>query len=85
MTMKTIYKGICESYRVHIMERKKTLERLIILFGFIVIVITITDVLLNVLSITPDPVLSYFSQILYFLSIIALLLLCVLYLEVQNR
>ncbi len=83
--MKTIYKGVCESFHVHTMDRKKTLELLIILFGFILLFLTFIEYFLNTFSITPEPVLYYWSQIFYLLSIMIFLLLLVIYLEVRNR
>lgn len=70
---------------MHNMDRKNTLKTLIILFGFILLVLTVIEYLLHALSITPDPVLAYWSQIIYLFSIMIFLLLLVIYLEVRNR
>jgi hypothetical protein len=67
------------------MARKETVTRLVIIFGFILLVLTLFEYLSSTFSITIDPVLSYWIQIIYFVSIMIFLLLLVIYLELLNR
>ncbi|MFW9809286.1 MAG: hypothetical protein ACFFE6_07890 [Candidatus Thorarchaeota archaeon] len=67
------------------MERKKALEIFIMVFGLILLSFTLIEYLLSTFSITPEPVLYYWSQIFYLFSIMIFLLLLVIYLEVRNR
>lgn len=67
------------------MGRKDTVKTLIVIFGFILLLLTVIEYITSTFSVTLDPVLTYLIQIFYLLSIVVFLLLIVIYLEVRNR
>ena len=67
------------------MDRKDTVKNLLIIFGFILLVLTLLEFSIRALSITLDPILSYWSQTFYLVSIFVFLILLVIYIEVRNR
>ncbi|MHA2177511.1 MAG: hypothetical protein ACXABH_11270 [Candidatus Thorarchaeota archaeon] len=67
------------------MDRKDIVKNLVIIFGFILLVLTIIELLIRALSITLDPVLLFWSQTLYLVSIFVFLILLVIFIEVRNR
>jgi hypothetical protein len=67
------------------MGRKETVIRLVIVFGFLLLVLTLFEYLTNTFSLAIDPVFHYWIQIIYLISIMIFLLLLVIYIEVPNR
>ncbi|MHA2026294.1 MAG: hypothetical protein ACW98U_10375 [Candidatus Thorarchaeota archaeon] len=67
------------------MSRKDTVKMLIVVFGFILLLLTVIEYIISTFSITTDPVLMYLIQVFYLLSIVVFLLLIVIYLEIRNR
>ncbi|MHA1950951.1 MAG: hypothetical protein ACW99G_22405 [Candidatus Thorarchaeota archaeon] len=67
------------------MNRKDIVKNLVIIFGFILLVLTIIELLIRSLSITLDPVLLYWSQTFFLVSIFVFLILSVIFIEVRNR
>ncbi|MFW9769040.1 MAG: hypothetical protein ACFFF9_07720 [Candidatus Thorarchaeota archaeon] len=67
------------------MGRKETVKNLTIIFGFILLVLTIFEYSVSTFSIAIDPVFRYWMQIIFLVVIMIFLLLLVIYLEVQNR
>lgn len=67
------------------MNRRNLLKNLIILFGTILLILTAAEFLISVYSITVDPILSYWIQVFYLLSILTFLLSLVIYIEVRIR
>ncbi len=67
------------------MNRRDTLKNLVILFGIILLILTVVEYLVRIFSITIDPVFAYWIQIIYLLSIFIFLVLVVIYIEVRMR
>lgn len=67
------------------MNRRDILKNLIILFGTILLILTAVEYLVRIYSIILDPVLTYWIQIIYLLSIMLFLLLLVIYIEMRMR
>ena len=67
------------------MSRKDTLKNLIILFGTILLILTAVEYLTRIYSITLNPLVAYWTQIIYLISIIVFLILLVIYIEVRMR
>lgn len=67
------------------MNRRDILKNLIILLGIILIILTVSEYLVQIYSITLDPLLAYWTQIIYLLSIFIFLILIVIYIEVRMR
>lgn len=67
------------------MNRRYVLKNLIIFFGMILLILTAVEYLVRIYSITLDPVLAYWTQIIYLLSIFLVLILLVIYIEVRMR
>ena len=67
------------------MNRRVVLKNLIILFGIILLILTTVEYLVQIYSITLDPVFAYWTQIIYLLSIFIFLVLVVIYIEVRMR
>nr|KXH74774.1 MAG: hypothetical protein AM325_12455 [Candidatus Thorarchaeota archaeon SMTZ1-45] len=67
------------------MNRRNLLKNLILLFGTILLILTATEFLVSVYTITLDPTLSYWIQVFYLLSILTFLLLLVIYIEIRIR
>ena len=63
------------------MSRKGVLKNLLIVFGFILLVLTAYEYLVRVYSVTVNPVLSYWIQIFYLLSIFVFLVILVIYIN----
>jgi len=66
------------------MIRKDVLKNLIILFGTILLVLTATEYLVRVYSITLDPIFAYWIQIFYLLSIFVFLIVLMIYLNPES-
>jgi len=66
------------------MNRKQTLKNLIMLFGTILLVLTAFDYLTFVYSVILAPVLAYWFQVFYLLSIFVFLVLLVIYLNPES-
>jgi hypothetical protein len=66
------------------MIRKDVLKNLIILFGTILLVLTATEYLVRVYSVTLDPIFAYWIQIFYLLSIFVFLVVLVIYLNPES-
>ncbi|MHA2425777.1 MAG: hypothetical protein ACXAEF_13380 [Candidatus Thorarchaeota archaeon] len=67
------------------MNRKNALKNLLIILGAIILFLTLVEYLDLVLSLTPIPVLSYWFQIIYLVSIMLFLILLAIYIEVRMR
>ena len=67
------------------MSRRVVVKNLIILFGTILLILTAVEYMIRVYSVTLDPVLYYWIQLIYLLSIVLFLILLVLYIEVRMR
>ena len=67
------------------MNRSDVVKNLIILFGTILLILTAFEYLIRVYSVTLDPVISYWIQVIYLLSIFLFLILIVIYIEVRMR
>ena len=67
------------------MSRRGVVKNLIILFGTILLILTAVEYMIRVYSVTLDPVLYYWIQLIYLLSIVLFLILLVLYIEVRMR
>jgi hypothetical protein len=66
------------------MIRKSVMKNLIILFGTILLVLTAFEYLVQVYSVTLEPIFVYWIQIFYLLSILIFLILLVVYLNPQS-
>ena len=67
------------------MNRRSVLKNLMIVFGTILLILTTVEYIIRIYSITLDPVLSYWTQILYLFSIMLFLLLLVIFIEIRMR
>jgi predicted membrane channel-forming protein YqfA (hemolysin III family) len=67
------------------MNRRRDLKNLIIFFGSSLLILTAVEYLVRAFSVTLDPGLAYWTQIIYLLSIFLFLILLVIYIEVRMR
>ena len=67
------------------MNRRDVLKNLLIILGLIILIFTVVEYLVSVFSIILDPVLSYWIQVVYLLSILVFLFLLVIFIEVRMR
>jgi len=67
------------------LSRRSILKNLIIVFGTILLILTAVEYLVRIYSISLDPILAYWIQIFYLVSIMLFLLLLVIYIEVRMR
>ena len=66
------------------MDRKETVKNLVIIFGFILLLLTVFEYTVSTFSIAIDPILRYWIQTFYLVFIMIFLVLLVIYLEVRN-
>lgn len=82
--MKTIYKERCRSLGVVRMSRKGVLKELMLILGIVLLILTVFEYLVWVFSLTIDPTLSYWIQMVYLVLIFVFLVLLFLSLNPES-